>query len=52
MKHETALDLLKNLLERASSTGEKTFLTSLEIAALQIVLGAGDAEHEVTEAAL
>jgi molecular chaperone DnaK (HSP70) len=50
MKRETAIDLLKNLLERASSTGEKTFLTSLEIAALRIVLSADDFGSEITEA--
>lgn len=39
MKEDLAEYLLKNLLERAQSTEERTFLTSREIIALSIILG-------------
>jgi hypothetical protein len=38
MKSDFAIHLLNNLLERASSTTEKTFLTSREIEALSLLL--------------
>lgn len=39
MKREIAIDLLNNLLERAKTASERTFLTSREVAALGVVLG-------------
>lgn len=44
MDRQFARDLLRNLLERARSSGERTFLTSMEIEALREVLEA-DSEH-------
>lgn len=38
MNRETAADLLNNLVERAKESSDKIFLTSREIAALQIIL--------------
>jgi molecular chaperone DnaK (HSP70) len=38
MNRETAVDLVRNLLERARESGEKTFVTSREIVALGIIL--------------
>jgi hypothetical protein len=49
MRRETAINLLRNLVERAGSTGEKTFLTSLEITALHILIDADHTRREVTE---
>lgn len=39
MENERARDLLQNLLERASTSAEKTFLTTREIEALRVLLG-------------
>jgi molecular chaperone DnaK (HSP70) len=46
MTRETALNLLNNLLERAQRADERTFLTSHEIAALELLLSADSNEQD------